>query len=152
LLFIFRPLQIKTEKMQKLFDDLIGVMRSEQGVGISACQVGVGLRVFVCEDDQSGIPLSVWINPKLSKSGNQTEAAMEACLSIPHYGAVVTRPTAVTVEGLDRNGKPATVNATGWYARILLHELDHMDGKLFVDKMEPNTLLHESVFPEGSLD
>jgi peptide deformylase len=125
---------------QKLIDDMIETMRDAPGVGLAAPQVGASLRVIVVElpedeeDPQSGAKMQL-VNPEITKSdGEQT--GEEGCLSIPGYVGVVKRKMNVTVKGLNRKGKEVKVNASGYLARVLQHEIDHIDGILFTDRLE----------------
>jgi peptide deformylase len=105
-------------------------------VGLAAPQVGVGLRVFVADVSLGRDPaaLLVFVNPTfVERDGMQLED--EGCLSVPGFNATVARPKRAVVTGLDRNGKPQTVEGTGLLARCFQHEMDHLDGKLFVDRL-----------------
>ncbi|GAA0139020.1 hydrolase [Lithospermum erythrorhizon] len=146
-----RPEDILSERIQKIVDDMIKVMRKAPGVGLAAPQIGVPLRIIVLEDtkefigyvpkeeikaqDRRPFDLLVIINPKLEMKGNKTALFFEGCLSVDGFRAVVERSLNVKVNGLDRDGKPVEVDASGWQARILQHECDHLDGTLYVDKM-----------------
>ncbi|ESW22720.1 hypothetical protein PHAVU_005G175900 [Phaseolus vulgaris] len=146
--------EMKSERVQKIIDDMIRVMRKAPGVGLAAPQIGISLRIIVLEDkeeymgyddeealkeqDRRPFHLMVILNPKLKKKTNRSALFFEGCLSVVGY-AVVERHLDVEVEGFDRYGKPIKINATGWQARILQHECDHLDGTLYVDKMVPRT-------------
>lgn len=147
--------EIGSERIQKIIDEMVKVMRNAPGVGLAAPQIGIPLKIIVLEDtneyisyapkdetkaqDRRPFDLLVIINPKLTKKGNKTALFFEGCLSIDGFRAVVERHLEVEVIGLDRNGKAIKVDASGWQARILQHEYDHLDGILYVDKMVPRT-------------
>ncbi|XP_031263482.1 peptide deformylase 1A, chloroplastic [Pistacia vera] len=149
------PEEIGSERIQKIIDDMVKAMRSAPGVGLAAPQIGIPLRIIVLEDtreyisyqpkeeikaqDRRPFNLLVILNPKLQKKSNKTALFFEGCLSVDGYRAVVERYLDVEVTGLDRDGKPIKVDATGWQARILQHECDHLEGTLYVDKMVPKT-------------
>ncbi|XP_043687153.1 peptide deformylase 1A, chloroplastic [Telopea speciosissima] len=147
--------EIGSEKMQKLIDDMIKVMRKAPGVGLAAPQIGIPLKIIVLEDTKEYISyapkeetskqercpfdLLVILNPKLKRKNNKTALFFEGCLSVDGYRAVVERYLNVEVTGLDRYGQPIKVDASGWQARILQHECDHLDGTIYVDKMVHRT-------------
>ncbi len=126
--------------IQKLIDDMIETMLDAPGVGLAAPQVGVSLRVIVVgipedeEDPHGGTKLQL-INPEIFKSEGE-QIGEEGCLSIPGYVGIVKRAMNVTVKGLNRHGKEVKVKATGYMARVLQHEIDHVDGRLFTDRLE----------------
>lgn len=147
--------EINSERIQKIIDDMVGAMRRAPGVGIAAPQIGVPLKIIVVEDKQEYIDyvpkgdieaqdrrpfeLLVIVNPKLKKKSERTALFFEGCLSVDGFRAVVERHVEVEVTGLDREGRPIKVDATGWQARILQHECDHLDGTIYVDKIVPRT-------------
>ncbi len=132
------------EKTQVLIDDMIETMRKYNGVGLSAVQIGVLKRIVVIDiDDGTGV--KVLINPKITKSKGEHEVE-EGCLSFPNQYAKLIRPKEVTAEALDRDGKKITIKAKDLLAQAIAHELDHLDGIVFKDKMLPGTL--EYVTPE----
>jgi len=125
-----------TPDIHTLIDDMIQTMYAAPGIGLAAPQVGVPLRIFVA--DISGGRLSgdllAFVNPELVEaSGAQHED--EGCLSIPGFTSTVTRPTRAVVRGLDRDGRPQVVEGTGLLARCFAHEMDHLDGTLFVNRL-----------------
>ncbi|CAK8535693.1 unnamed protein product [Lathyrus sativus] len=149
------PNEIKSDKIQNIIDDMIHVMRKAPGVGLAAPQIGIPLRIIVLEDkeeyisynteeetksqDRRPFDLLVILNPKLQKKSNKTAFFFEGCLSVDRYQALVERYLDVEVAGFDRYGEPIKIKASGWQARILQHECDHLDGTLYVDKMVPKT-------------
>lgn len=121
-----------------LVDDLIATMRAAAGVGLAAPQIGVSARVFVIDVSLGARPeqLIVLVNPEFEqRAGMQLEE--EGCLSVPGFHATVARPASVRVRGLGPGGEPVTIDATGLLARALQHEMDHLDGVLFVDRLRP---------------
>lgn len=128
------------EKIQILIDDMLETMYKFNGVGLSAVQVGILKRVIVIDIDDGTGP-KILINPKIVKAKGEHEVE-EGCLSFPNQYAKLIRPKEVTVEALDRNGKKITIKAKELLAQALCHEIDHLDGIVFVDKMIPGTLEH----------
>lgn len=121
------------EALQRLAQDMLATMREREGVGLAANQVGRLRRVLVAgvEDDEY-----VVVNPVIETSSEETEAGGEGCLSIPGIQVEVERPVAVTVTGQDTNGEPVRLEAEGLLARILQHEIDHLDGVLILDRTD----------------
>ncbi len=124
-------------KHQKLIDEMIRVMRQANGIGLAAPQVGAGLRVIVIAPDEKPIPL---VNPTVVEVSEEEVPGEEGCLSIPGLYGDVMRPLDVVVEGQDRRGKRVVYEMNGLAARVVLHEIDHLDGVLFTDKVDPATL------------
>jgi peptide deformylase len=125
-----------TSDIQKLIDDMIETMYAAPGIGLAAPQVGVSLRIFVIDLSLGHKPddLLVFVNPEFVElEGMQLEE--EGCLSVPGFNATVARPTRAVVRGLDRNGTLRTIEGTDLLARALQHEMDHLDGKLFLDRV-----------------
>ena len=125
-----------TPDLRSLIDDMIETMYAAPGVGLAAPQVGVPLRVFVADPSLGRNPddLVVLVNPAVvEEEGVQSEE--EGCLSVPGFAAKVRRPSRLVVRGLDRDGEPHAVEGTGLLARALQHELDHLDGSLFLDRL-----------------
>lgn len=135
-----REVEIIDDKIQTLIDDMIETMYKYNGVGLSAVQVGILKQVVVIDiDDSTGV--KVLINPKITKIKGEHEVE-EGCLSFPNQYAKLVRPKEVTVEALDRSGKKITIKAKDLLAQAICHELDHLDGIVFIDKMIPGTLEH----------
>ncbi len=130
------PVAEITAEIDALVDDMIQTMYAAPGIGLAAPQVGVGKRIFVCDISVGRDPSSllVFINPEfVERDGMQLEE--EGCLSVPGFNATVARPARAVVKGLDRHGEPQTVSAEGLLARCFQHEMDHLDGTLFVDRL-----------------
>lgn len=126
--------------LQKLVDDMFETMHASNGVGLAAPQIAQSIRVFVAEYEGQKVAM---FNPEIIKAEGE-ERGPEGCLSIPGYvGENIRRATKVVVKGLDVRGKPIRVNAEGWFARILQHEIDHLDGILFLDRLDSPDDLRE---------
>jgi peptide deformylase len=122
--------------IQTLIDDMIDTMYAAPGIGLAAPQVGVGLRIFVTDISVGRNPddLMVFINPVfVERDGVQIEE--EGCLSVPGFNATVARPARAVVKALDRHGAERTVEGHDLLARAFQHEMDHLDGKLFLDRV-----------------
>ena len=124
-----RPIAEVTEEVQQLLNDLFETMYAAQGIGLAAPQVGRRERIAVIDVDEQ--PL-VFINPEIL-SRDSSARDEEGCLSIPEVYGEVERPAEVTVRALDREGNPFELSASGLLARCIQHEIDHLDGKLFID-------------------
>jgi peptide deformylase len=125
-----------TREIELLIDDMIQTMYAAPGIGLAAPQVGVPLRIFVVDLSLGRDPqgLVVMINPEfVERSGMQLEE--EGCLSVPGFNATVVRPERAVVKGLDRSGAERQHEGTGLLARAFQHEMDHLDGTLFVDRL-----------------
>lgn len=147
--------QLATPEFQQLIAKMTDAMRKAPGVGLAAPQLGVSLRVLVLEDRQElqasltpaelmerervPVPLRVFINPTLTPIGDERVTFFEGCLSVSGYAALVERWREVEVSGLDEKGQPVTWRVKGWPARILQHEVDHLDGTLYIDRMHTRT-------------
>lgn len=142
---VSREVEIVDEKIQVLIDDMIETMHKFNGVGLAAVQVGVLKRVIVIDLYDDNGPVAM-INPVILKTKGSEEMD-EGCLSFPNKFAKVVRPTEVTAEYTDREGKRVKVKAKELFAQAIAHEVDHLNGELFVEKMIPGTL--EYVTPEG---
>jgi peptide deformylase len=124
------------DDLQRLIDDLIETMYAAPGIGLAATQVGVPLRVFVIDVSVGRNPddLIVMVNPAfLERDGMQLEE--EGCLSVPGFNATVVRPQRATVKGFDRQQREQTIQGTDLLARAFQHEMDHLDGTVFVDRL-----------------
>lgn len=130
------PVTNITPDIQQLVDDMIQTMYAAPGIGLAAPQVGVSLRLFVADLSAGRNPgeLLTFINPEfVERDGTQLEE--EGCLSVPSFNATVARPGRVVLKGLDRKGGEQVVEATGLLARCFQHEMDHLEGTLFVDRL-----------------
>ena len=129
------PVAVVDDELRRLVDDLFDTMRAAKGVGLAANQVGVARRVAVVDVGEEFPPSLVLINPRIVQASDVTETAEEGCLSIPDLYGEVERPLAVTLEALDRDGRPYSVEVSGFKARAAQHEIDHLDGILFLDHL-----------------
>ena len=127
------PKDIPTEKFQQFITDMVDSMHAAKGIGIAAPQIGVPLRVFIAESGEGPIAL---INPVFTKKSLKMLNDEEGCLSVPGKYDKVKRHKSVTIEGLNAEGKKISFAAENFFARILQHEMDHLDGKLYVDRVE----------------
>lgn len=147
--------EILMEDTQKLIEDMRDTMRSAPGVGLAAPQVGISVQLAVIEDREEyhskltpeqladrqrrPVPFHVLINPCIVSADSGSLEFFEGCLSVTGYTAIVPRSRRVTVEFLDEHAEPKRVEAEGWYARILQHEIDHLSGCLYIDRMRNQT-------------
>jgi peptide deformylase len=130
--------------IQKLVDDMFETMHAANGAGLAAPQIDLSIRVFVAEYEERRIAL---LNPEIVKAEGEALGS-EGCLSIPgYYGDNIRRAESVVVKGQDMRGKDVRVRAEGWFARIIQHEIDHLDGVLFLDRLDRPEDLRE-VSPE----
>jgi peptide deformylase len=146
------PERIRTDAFQELITTMVATMRAAPGVGLAAPQIGISMRVIVLEDREDlltklpeqdralreRIPFKtrIFVNPVLRCLGDETRTFFEGCLSVDGYVALVERNREVEVIGLDEHGVEQSWQIRGWPARILQHEVDHLNGTLYVDRME----------------
>ena len=136
--------------LQKLIEDMIETVHFANGVGLAAPQVGVPLRLCVLQMPEEE-PV-VLINPEIVKRSGE-RVVSEGCLSIPGYVGDIKRSVSVTVKGMDRQGKPVRLKGTELLAQVLEHELDHLNGILYIDHIEDQTHFHKiEPLPEGGED
>lgn len=147
--------EIASAEIERLILDMHETMHDAPGVGLAAPQVGIPLQLAVIEDreeylkdllpediarkERRPVPFHVIVNPKITLVGERTVEFHEGCLSLAGFSAVVPRAHAVRVEYLDERGEARTIEASGWYARILQHEIDHLRGELYIDHMHSRT-------------
>lgn len=143
--------EILAESTQELIAAMFETMRAAPGVGLAAPQIGLPLQLAVIEDpaefieklppghaaerERAPVAPHVIINPRLRPVGSEKAQFFEGCLSLPGFTAIVPRALTVRVECLNARAEPVTIEAHGWYARILQHEIDHLHGKLYIDRM-----------------
>jgi peptide deformylase len=135
--------EVKSSRIQQLIDDMFETMAEYQGVGLAAPQVHEGVRLFVAgfpsrgddEEDEERVPMMALINPEITPVGAGTVEDWEGCLSIPDIRGKVPRAREIAVRALDRKGKRVELRASGFTARVIQHETDHLDGVLFFDRM-----------------
>lgn len=134
--------EIKSAELQQLIDDMFETMYDEPGIGLAAPQVSRSIQLVVmgCKDE-GGFPETVLINPSIVYYGPEQVENWEGCLSVDGLRGKVTRPSVVRVKGLDRRGKPLDFEAEGLYAVCIQHEVDHLIGKVFLDRMKDMSTL-----------
>ncbi len=149
--------EIESREIQELIAWMRETMHDAPGVGLAAPQVGLGIQLAVIEDkpeymrdiaagvlkerERKPVPFHVLINPKITLADGAQPEFFEGCLSLAGFTAVVPRARKVTVDCLDHRGEPKTIAASGWYARILQHEIDHLRGVLYIDHMHTRTFM-----------
>jgi peptide deformylase len=150
----------------RLVDVMVDVMRAAPGVGLAAPQIGIPLRIFVAEDaeerlvhaspealelrSRTPLPLTVLVNPTVSLLAGAQATFFEGCLSVRGYGALVARAAAVEVHAVDAHARPVHLRLQGWPARIMQHEMDHLNGTLYVDRMISRSLASDAELPRLS--
>jgi peptide deformylase len=150
------PSDLGTDAMQRLIEQMRATMEAAPGVGLAAPQVGVGIQLAVLQDgpeswgsltdeersvrEREAVPFTVLVNPVLRPIDGSTASFFEGCLSVPDLTGIVTRHRAVRVEALDAHGRPIERIFSGWAARIVQHELDHLGGRLYLDRVETRSL------------
>jgi peptide deformylase len=151
------PREIRSRRIQDLIESMRETMHAAPGVGLAAPQVGLSLQLAVIEDkpeytkeaspeflterERKPVPFHVIVNPAISLDTGRSATFFEGCLSLSGFTALVSRAHAVTVECLDHKGQPRVIHASGWYARILQHEIDHLHGSLYIDRMNTRTFM-----------
>ena len=154
--------QLASPNIQQLIDLMIATLRDKPGVGLAAPQVGEPLQIIIIEDKKKylqkvpepvlaaqrrkPVSLHVIVNPTVTVLDTATDNFFEGCLSVDGFRAVVPRARRVRVSGLDRHGKRITVDADGWLARIVQHEVDHLGGTVYIDRMYSRTYMTEKAF------
>jgi peptide deformylase len=126
-----------SEKTRELIRNMFETMYAEEGVGLAAPQVGVSERIIVVDPQQDDLPAFALINPEIVELSKETEKGEEGCLSIPGLRDVVERPYRVVVKGTSESGEARQLELDGLAARIIQHEVDHLDGILFFDRLSP---------------
>jgi len=128
------------DDLKKLVNDMFETMYHAEGIGLAAPQIGASLRLCVLDvrdDDDLEVGRMALVNPEVVEASRETDKATEGCLSIPGLEEFVTRPARVTIRAMDPAGSPVEVEADGLLARALQHEIDHLDGILFFDRVSP---------------
>jgi peptide deformylase len=143
---MLEPAEILSPEVQQLIELMRETMREAPGVGLAAPQIGLSLQLAVIEDtgefaatERTPVPFHVIANPRLELGGEIVEF-FEGCLSVEGFQAIVPRARSVRVQALNHKGEPLVIDATGWYARILQHEIDHLGGTLYIDRMRSRTI------------
>jgi peptide deformylase len=149
--------EVRSRSLQQLIEFMRETMRQAPGVGLAAPQIGHSLQLAVVEDraeylegvspavlaerERQPVPFHVLINPQLSIVDDTPAAFFEGCLSVDGFAAIVPRAFAVRVDCLNEHGEPRVIQARGWYARILQHEIDHLNGTLYIDRMAARSFM-----------
>jgi peptide deformylase len=149
------PNEIATDAVQELIEHMRETMHDAPGVGLAAPQIGVPIQLAVIEDkeeyfqtisaqdiaerERRPVPFHVIINPTITAASHETAEFFEGCLSLAGFSAIVPRARSVRVDCLNERGEARTIDVSGWYARILQHEIDHLGGNLYIDKMRSTT-------------
>ena len=134
---VAQPVDVE-EIDQNFIDDMIETMQDEDGVGLAASQVNISKRIIIASDLENTL---VIINPEIIAFSENTITETEGCLSLPGLQAIVERAEKVIVKGLDRYGQSIEINGKGLLSRVLQHEIDHLNGILYIDKANPETLV-----------
>lgn len=143
---VSKPVETIDEKILTLIEDMLDTMHKFNGVGLAAVQVGILKRVIVIHTDYEKEP-TILINPEIKKQKGE-QIVEEGCLSFPNKFAKVVRPKEIVVEGLNKEGKKVTISAKDLEAEALSHEIDHLNGEVFIDKMLPGTM--QIITPEDN--
>lgn len=154
---LLAPEELVSPYIQELISSMHETLRDAPGVGLAAPQVGVGIQLAIIEDlpeywrevseselkvrERRAIPFHVIANPRIIQTSEDKVEFFEGCLSLVGFTASTSRAHDVVVECLDHLGKPKTIEASGWYARILQHEIDHLNGTLYIDRMDSKTFM-----------
>ncbi len=128
-----RAVDVIDERIQALIDDMFETMYDAPGIGLAATQIDVHERIVVIDISEDGSAPRVLINPEILERASECDVAEEGCLSIPGYADDVERPERVRIRALDRDGTSTEIEAEGLLARCIQHEVDHLDGRLFID-------------------
>jgi peptide deformylase len=166
-----RPLsddEIRSDRIQQLIELMRETMRDAPGVGLAAPQIGESLQLIVIEDrveyhqalsperlaerEREPVTFHVLANPVLTLLDESPRLFIEGCLSLTGFVALTPRHAAVRVTGLNERAEPVSIEAHGWYARILQHEIDHLHGRIYLDRMLTRSFMHESLYRRHWLD
>lgn len=148
------PQEIQSPEVQKLIDDMVETMHEYDGVGLAAPQIHVNKQLAVIEVSANPrypgmprVPLTILINPKITSRSRNLVHGWEGCLSIPDLRGLVPRNESLVCEALDRTGKPVRLEASGFFARVIQHEWDHLQGNVYLDRMSDlKSLAHLNEF------
>jgi peptide deformylase len=152
-----RPNEVRSREIRELIQQMKETMYAAPGVGLAAPQIGQSIQLAVIEDrpeyikdwtpeqmaerERQAVPFHVIINPRITLLGEEQVEYFEGCLSLPNLMALVPRAKKIRVECVNELGEQKVIEAGGWYARILQHEIDHLGGSMYVDRMYPRTLM-----------
>jgi peptide deformylase len=160
--------EIRSAESQQLIELMCETMRDAPGVGLAAPQIGESIRLVVIEDrpeyqvgisperlaerEREAVPFHVVANPVVTVLDESPRLFFEGCLSVTGFAALTVRHAAVRVDGLNEHAEPVTIEAQGWYARILQHEIDHLNGTLYVDRMVTRSFMTDASYRRTWLD
>lgn len=142
---VCKEVKENNERLQDLIDDMFETMYDADGVGLAAPQIGVVKRLCVIDVSPEGDQPMCLINPVIVECSEETQTGFEGCLSVPERTGVVTRPMKVKVECLNEDFEPVTIEGTGLLARALCHEIEHLDGHLYTEKVEGKLYTNEEI-------
>ena len=125
------------DELRRVIRDMFETMYDAEGIGLAGPQVGLSRRVIVVDVREEGAHPFALVNPRVVETSRESDKSEEGCLSIPGVSSIVERTSRVTVEGLDERGEPVRMEADGLLARCIQHEIDHLDGVLFIDRISP---------------
>jgi len=131
------PVPEVTDELRRLVSDMFETMYAAEGVGLAAPQIGLAIRVIVVDPHDDDTKPFALFNANVVAQGSETDKGEEGCLSIPGVRDIVERPSSAVVEAIDIEGKPVRIEAQGFLARVLQHEVDHLNGVLFLDHLSP---------------
>ena len=134
---VAKPIAVVDDKVRQLADDMLETMYAEPGIGLAGSQVNVQKRIVVMDLSEDKTAPMVFINPEFEVLGSETEEMEEGCLSVPGFYETVQRPRHVKIRALNRDGEPFEMEDDGLLAVCIQHEIDHLNGKLFVDYLSP---------------
>lgn len=132
-----RPVETVDDRIRRLLDDMLETMYAANGIGLAATQVDIHERVVVMDLSETRDEPRIFINPQVEVLADSVSDYDEGCLSVPGFYETVSRPDNIRIKALDREGNPFTVTPDGLLAVCIQHEIDHLDGKLFVDYLSP---------------
>lgn len=133
---VAEPVENIDGSIASLIDEMFKIMYKEKGIGLAAPQVDLGKRIFVVDTGETRSQKFALINPVIKERSSKLEPYEEGCLSVPGINADVIRPESILISGYNRDGKEVEIEANGLLARVFQHEYDHLDGILFIDRIE----------------
>ncbi|RLC37563.1 peptide deformylase [candidate division Kazan bacterium] len=143
--------KVVDKNIKRLVSDMFDIMHADNGIGLSAPQIGVSKRVIIgeYESTKTPVPRMVLINPEITWTSKKETVDEEGCLSFPNLYGMVKRPERIRYTAMNENGKKIEGKATGLQARVIQHEIDHLDGILFIDRLEGNLYTYEKQAENG---
>lgn len=134
-----KPVSVCDDNIRKILDDMLETMYAEDGLGLAAPQIGIDLRLVVMDvsEDEKNHTIYKMVNPEITWRSKELSVCNEGCLSVPEQRAQVSRPAAIKMHYLDENGVLQHIETDGLFATCIQHEIDHLDGKLYIDYLSP---------------